>query len=53
MDDIIGDMNWQACEDCTYNDFEKGCTLEDQEVCDNITLDTIAEAVRCGCYTKI
>ena len=48
MSKIIGRIHWDGCEGCIHN--QDGCSIDEQELMDNASIDFMNETVECGCY---
>jgi hypothetical protein len=50
MDGWIGTLHFQDCCMCIHCG-DNGCTADDQEVQDNLTIDGVVN-VKCGCFER-
>lgn len=48
---VIGKIDWAGCAGCVFSDQkEGGCTVDEQELMDNLTVAFDMGTVTCGCF---
>jgi len=49
MDDIIGNMNWDACDTCEHGCDEEGCDFTLGEIVSELSIE-LGDFLCCGLY---
>lgn len=53
MKGVIAKIDWWGCHACFYSDpKDGGCSVDEQEIADNIEIDMLSETVSCGCFKE-
>jgi len=51
---VIGRLDWSGCAGCVFTDpVSGGCTVDEQELVDNLAIDLDSKTVSCGCFTNL
>ena len=49
---VIGELHFSECGPCVFNDPAEGCTVELQEIVDNMNIEG-GNCVCCGCFQAL